>query len=99
MHVVLVAPDNKTLLDSPFTENKAMNAHPAVSGTYKLTVTNTGGSSIRVDVVFGHLPGAGPQDSIWLTTFGGVVVGIIIITIGVIVMIAGGVIVIIDRRS
>lgn len=96
--IVVTSPEGETLLDFNFTENTVMSAQPTVSGTYRLAVTNTGQSGTSVDVVFGRLPGVEESNQVALETFGGVLVGLGIIIAGIIVMIGGGVLTVIDKR-
>jgi hypothetical protein len=96
--IVVVSPEDKTLLDFNFTENTIMSAQPTVPGSYRLNVTNVGQSETTVDVVFGRVPGVEQGNQVDIEAFGGVFGGLGIIIAGIIVMIAGVAIVIVDRR-
>ena len=98
LEAILIAPDGKTAINSTFAENTVLGANPAVPGTYKLTVSNKGQTPTSIDVVFGRLPGVEQNNKVDLGTFGGVLVGAGVIIAGIIVMIAGAAILIIDRR-
>jgi hypothetical protein len=98
LQVILETPDGQQAINTTFSENTVLGADPAVEGTYKLTVTNIGQSETSIDVIFGYLPGVEENNQVAFETYGGALAGFGIIAAGIIVMIAGVAIVIVDRR-
>jgi hypothetical protein len=98
LRAILETPDGQTAINSTFAENTVLGADPTVQGAYRLTVTNVGDSATSIDVVFGHLPGVEENNQLALETFGGALTGFAVIIAGVIVMIAGGAILLVDRK-
>jgi hypothetical protein len=98
LQAILETPDGKTALNSTFAKNTILTADPEVAGTYKLTVTNVDQSGTSVDVVFGHLPGVEENNQVAFEAYGGALAGFGMIIAGIIVMIGGGVLVVIEKR-
>lgn len=96
--VTVTAPDGQTILNSNLTENTVLSTNPTVAGEYLLEITNTGGSSTIIDVIFGHFPGFEENNQVNFGVFGGVLAGTGMIIAGLLVMIAGVVIWVVDRR-
>ncbi len=96
--IVVASPEDEILLNSNFTENTVMGVEPTVAGTYSLRVTNEGQTATSIDVIFGRFPGIEENNQVAFETFGGVIAGLGIIIAGIIVMIGGGVLLVIDKR-
>jgi hypothetical protein len=71
---------------------------PDVIGKYTLTIENQGGSLVSIGIFFGNLPFVGQKNQLNLNLFGGLVTGGILAIAGIIALIAGLIVVIVDRR-
>jgi hypothetical protein len=98
LRAILETPDGQPAINSTFSENTVLSADPTVAGTYRLTITNVGQTGTSVDVIFGHLPGVEENNQVAFEAFSGALAGFGIIMAGIAVMIAGGVILVVDRR-
>lgn len=98
MSAVLVDPDGREIMNREFHETFAEGARPSATGTYKLTITNESSTDTTVDVVFGHIPGVG-EDTVDSGAFSGVITGASIIIVGVMAMIGGMVVTVLDRHK
>ena len=71
---------------------------PDVEGEYTLTITNLGSSQVRVGGIFGYLPIIGNNNQVNLQPLSGIIAGVILFIIGIITLIVGAIITILDRR-
>ena len=71
---------------------------PDVEGEYTLTITNLGSSPVKVGGIFGYLPILGNNNQVNLQSLGGIIAGVILFVIGIITLIVGAIIIILDRR-
>ena len=71
---------------------------PDVVGEYTLTITNLGSSPVKVGGIFGYLPIIGNNNQVNLQSLGGIIAGVILFIIGIITLIVGAIIIILDRR-
>jgi hypothetical protein len=97
--IVVTSPEGKKLLDSNVTGNRVMSTDPTMAGTYVLRITNAGQAATSINAVFGRFPGIGENNQVNFEAFSGVLAGVGIIITGIIVMIAGVAITIIDSRK
>lgn len=95
---ILTDPTGTKYIDTPFVRTVQLSAQPTVAGIYKLEITNIGTEDTEIDVIFGHLPGTGPN-SMNMEMFSGIIAGVGIIIAGIVVMIVGVVILVIDRKK
>lgn len=86
--------DNKNEVDGLFTTFK-----PDVQGEYTLTITNLGSSPVKVGGIFGYLPIIGNNNQVNLQPLSGIIAGVILFIVGIITLIAGTIITILDRRK
>ena len=98
MNAIVLDPDGDQIFGTTFTEAMAEAVEPTVPGVYELEITNQSSSEATVDAVFGHIPGVGERD-IDTDIFSGVLVGASIIIAGIMVLIGGVVVVVVDRRK
>src|SRR5581483_6191792 len=98
LHAVVAAPDGSTLIDSNFNGTFARGVKATTTGTYVLTITNMGSANATVNAVFGNLPAVQPGSQFNFEAYGGLVAGTLMSVVGVIVMIVGGVITVLDWR-
>ena len=71
---------------------------PDVEGEYTLTITNLGSSPLKVGGIFGYLPILGNNNQVNLQPLSGIIAGVILFIIGIITLIVGAIITILDRR-
>jgi hypothetical protein len=71
---------------------------PETAGTYTLIISNLGAGQIKVGGIFGYLPIIGNGDQVNLVPVSGVIAGAIIFVIGIITLIGGTIITIIDIK-
>lgn len=97
MSVRVQDPSGNQIFGTTFTEAMAEATDPTVPGTYEFVITNQSSSSATIDAVFGHIPGVGERD-IDTNVFSGVLAGVAITIAGIMVLIGGVVITVLDRR-
>jgi hypothetical protein len=99
MTAVLIGPDGSMVYTRQFNETLTEGTMPTGGpGKYTLTVTNNGSRDTSVDIVLGYVPGIG-QSNINVGIFGGVVAGAGITIAGIMAMIGGVIILVLDRRG
>jgi hypothetical protein len=91
-------PNGQLISTNQFTKQLLTTIKPDVIGKYTLTIDNVGGSLVSVGILFGNLPFVGQNNQLNLNLFGGLVTGGIIAVAGIIALIAGLVVLIVDRR-
>jgi hypothetical protein len=72
---------------------------PTIAGTYTLVISNLGSNPVRVAALFGAATFVNENNQININLFTGVIAGLVLIGIGIITLIAGIIIVILDRRK
>jgi hypothetical protein len=72
---------------------------PTIPGTYTLVISNLGSNPVRVAALFGSATFVNENNQININLFTGVIAGLVLIGIGIITLIAGIIIVILDRRK
>jgi hypothetical protein len=104
LNQVVKAPDGSVVSStSEFSENlfttfqPDATGQPRFSGNYVLTVTNVGTREVNLNIAFGYLPFTDGMEDAGL--FGGIIAGASLAAAGVITLIAGAVIVVIDGRK
>jgi hypothetical protein len=91
-------PNGEAISTNQFTKQFLTTIKPDVIGTYTLIIDNLGGSIVSVGILFGNLPFVGQNNQLNLNLFGGLVTGGILAVAGIIALIVGLVVLIIDRR-
>jgi hypothetical protein len=91
-------PNGEVISTNEFTNQFLTTIKPDIIGKYTLTLDNVGGSLVSVGVLFGNLPFVGQNNQLNLNLFGGLVTGGILAVAGIIALIAGLVVYIVDRR-
>ncbi|HYT41962.1 MAG TPA: hypothetical protein VEP90_06425, partial [Methylomirabilota bacterium] len=81
-----------------FTKPFLTTIKPDVMGRYNLVIDNLGGRLVSVGILFGNLPFVSQNNQLNLTLFGGLVAGGILAVAGIIALIVGPVVLIVDRR-
>ncbi|MDP9287142.1 MAG: hypothetical protein M3P08_02965 [Thermoproteota archaeon] len=69
-----------------------------VVGKYIFTINNLRNNPVSVGILFGNLPFVGQNNQFNVNLFSGIVVGGILIIFGIIVLITGLMVAILDRR-
>jgi hypothetical protein len=72
---------------------------PTIPGTYTLVISNLSSNPVRVAALFGSATFVNENNQININLFTGVIAGLVLIGIGIITLIAGIIIVILDRRK
>ena len=91
-------PNGDVISTNQFTNQFLTTIKPDVVGKYTLTIDNLGGSLVSIGILFGNLPFVGQNNQLNLNLFGGLVTGGILAVAGIIALIAGLVVLIVDRR-
>jgi hypothetical protein len=93
-------PSGRIVNTNQFSEIFFTTFKPNMTGEYTLLISNLGSNPINIDGVFGFIPftGSGGNEKVNLSSFNSIVTGIILFIIGIIALIAGIIIAILDRR-
>jgi hypothetical protein len=71
---------------------------PDITGKYTVTIYILGRNPVSVGVLVGNLPFVGTNNQVNLNSLSGIIVGVILSIIGINVVIAGVIVLIVDRR-
>src|SRR5205809_1107569 len=91
-------PNGEIISTNDFVKQFVTTIKPDVIGKYTLTITNLGGSVVSIGILFGNLPFVGQNNQLNVNFFAGLVAGEVLAIAGIIALIAGLVVVIVDRR-
>jgi hypothetical protein len=91
-------PNAEVISTNEFTKPFLTTIKPDVMGKYTLAIDNLGGRLVSVGILFGNLPFVSQNNQLNLTLFGGLVAGGILAVAGIIALIVGPVVLIVDRR-
>ena len=91
-------PNGDIISTNDFTKQFVTTIKPDVIGKYTLTINNIGGSLVSIGILFGNLPFVGQNNQLNVNFFAGLVTGGVLTIAGIIALIAGLVVVIVDRR-
>jgi hypothetical protein len=91
-------PHGEVISANEFTKQFLTTIKPDVIGKYTLTIDNIGGSLVSVGILFGNLPFVGQNNQLNINLFGGLIAGGILAIAGIIALMAGLIVVIVDRR-
>lgn len=92
-------PNGDIISTKDFTNQLFTIIKPDVMGKYTLSINNLGGSLVSIGILFGNLPFVGQNNQLNVNFFAGLVTGGVLTISGIIVLIAGLVVVIVDRRK
>ena len=99
---IVISPDGEVINKNQISENTQSDLlatfMPESEGTYTLTLTNLGTERVTVFGFFGFLPILEEGGAINFEPVMGVAAGAVIIIIGVIILIAGTIVTLLDRR-
>ena len=96
-------PSAEVVSTNEFTKQFLTTIKPDIMGKYTLAIDNLGGRLVSVGILFGNLPFVGQNNQLvaahhLLNLFGGLVAGGILAVAGIIALIVGPVVLIVDRR-
>ena len=91
-------PNGEILLTNDFAKQFVATIKPDVIGKYTLTINNLGGNFVRIGILFGNLPFVGQNNQLNVNFFAGLVTGGVLAIAGIIALIVGLVVSIVDRR-
>ena len=72
---------------------------PEVQGEYTLIITNLGSVPVKVGGMFGYIPIIGNDNQLNLQPLTGIIAGVILFIAGIITLIVGAIIAVLDRRG
>ena len=96
---VVKDPVGKTVSQNTFSKQFLTTFKAPTQGIYTLTISNLGSNPVKVGALFGPATFVNENNEINFNLFGGVIAGIALIIIGIIALIAGLIIIILDRRK
>ena len=91
-------PNGDIISTNDFTKQFVTTIKPDVIGKYTLSINNLGGSLVSIGILFGNLPFVGQNNQLNVNFFAGLVTGGVLTIAGIIALIAGLVMLIVDRR-
>ena len=91
-------PNGELISANQLTKQFLTTIKPDIMGKYTLAIDNLGGRLVSVGILFGNLPFVGQNNQLNLNLFGGLVTGGILAVAGIIALIVGPVVLIVDRR-
>ena len=92
-------PNGMVMTSNEFTKQFLTTFKPDVTGKYTITIYNLGNTPVNVGILVGNLPFVGPNNQINVNFFGGIVASIFLTIVGIIVLIAGVIVLALDRRK
>ena len=91
-------PNAEVISTNEFTKQFLTTIKPDVIGKYTLAIDNLGAKLVSVGILFGNLAFVGQNNQLNPNLFGGLVTGGILAVAGIIALIVGPVVLIVDRR-
>jgi hypothetical protein len=96
---VVKDPVGTMLSQNTFSKQFFSTFRATTQGTYALIISNLGSNPVKVGALFGPATFVNENNQININLFGGVIAGIALVIIGIITLIAGIMILILDRRK
>jgi hypothetical protein len=90
-------PNGEIISTNDFAKQFVTIIKPDAIGKYTLTITNLGGNLVSIGILFGNLPFVGQNNQLNVNFFAGLVTGGVLTIVGIIALIAGLVVIIVDR--
>src|SRR5438876_4524180 len=90
-------PNGQIISANEFSNQFLTRLKTDVVGKYILTIKNLGNNPVSVGILFGNLPFVGQNNQFNVNLFSGIVAGGILIIFGIIVLITGLIVVLLDR--
>ena len=91
-------PNGDIISTNDFAKQFVGTIKPDAIGKYTLTINNLGGNFVRIGILFGNLPFVSQNSQLNVNFFAGLVIGGVLAIVGIIALIVGLVVVIVDRR-
>jgi hypothetical protein len=91
-------PNGVIITENEFTNQFFTTFKPDIIGKYTVTIYNLGASPVSIGVLAGNLPFVGANNAVNFTSFGGIIFGVILTVAGIIGLIIGVIVLILDRR-
>ena len=92
-------PKGKTISVNEFRDQFFGSFKPESAGDHATIITNKGAKPATIDAIFSQIPMITENDEKQLNLLKGILVGIILVTIGILLLVGGGVIIIVDKRK
>jgi hypothetical protein len=92
-------PNGIIMTSNEFTGQLFTTFKPDIIGKYTVTIYNLEHTPVSVSLLVGNLPFVGANNQVNLNSLSGIIVGVILSIIEIIVLIAGIIVLILDRRK
>ena len=99
LNEVVKDPANKILSNTTFSRQFFTTLRPTAQGTYTLIISNLGSDTIKVGALFGPATFLNEENQINFDILGGVIAGLSATVLGILALIAGIIVLILDRRK
>jgi hypothetical protein len=96
---VVEDPAGKVLSNTTFSRQFFTTLKPTAQGTYTLIISNLGSDTVNVGALFGPATFLNENNQLNFNIFGGVVAGLSLAVLGILALIAGIIVLILDRRK
>lgn len=92
-------PNGVIMTSNQFIKQIFVTFKPDITGKYSITISNLGNSPVSIGMLAGNLPFIGANNKVSFSSLSGIIVGAIITVAGIFILIAGIIVVILDRRK
>lgn len=99
LNEVVKDPADKILSNTTFSRQFFTTLRPTAQGTYTLIISNLGSDTIKVGALFGPATFLNEENQINFDILGGVIAGLSAAVLGILALIAGIIVLILDRRK
>jgi hypothetical protein len=99
LNEVVKDPADKILSNTTFSRQFFTTLRPTAQGTYTLIISNLGSDTIKVGALFGPAIFLNEENQINFDILGGVIAGLSAAVLGILALIAGIIVLILDRRK
>jgi hypothetical protein len=99
LNEVVKDPAGKILSNTTFSRQLFTTLKPTGQGTYTLIISNLGSDTLKVGALFGPATFLNEENQINFNIFSGVVAGLLLALLGILALIAGLIVSILDRRK
>lgn len=99
LNEVVKDPADKILSNTTFSRQFFTTLKPTAQGTYTLIISNLGSDTIKVGALFGPATFLNEENQINFDILGGVIAGLSAAVLGILALIAGIIVLILDRRK
>lgn len=99
LNEIVKDPADKILSNTTFSRQFFTTLRPTAQGTYTLIISNLGSDTIKVGALFGPATFLNEENQINFDILGGVIAGLSAAVLGILALIAGIIVLILDRRK